>query len=67
MPHDYLDDRAANFKLMNDIKSWWRKRGIVVHTWLEKAVDPTNGTNIWVIRSNIIQDCKNAGSRYVVG
>lgn len=67
MAHDYLDDRAANFKLMSDIKAWWKKRGVVVHTWLEKATDPTNGTTIWVIRSNIIQDCKHLGSRYVIG
>jgi hypothetical protein len=60
MKHDYLEDRIANVKLMNDIRSWWRKRGHTVKVWLEKANDPTNGTNIWVIRTNITQDMRNA-------
>jgi hypothetical protein len=64
--HDYLNDRAANYKLMADIKNWWRKRGYVVRVWLEKAIDPSNGTNIWVIRSNIVQTVTNARSGYSV-
>ena len=64
--HDYLSDRAANYKLMADIKNWWRKRGYEVRVWLEKAVDPTNGTTIWVIRSNIVQPVSNLRSNYVV-
>jgi hypothetical protein len=64
--HDYLGDRAANFKLMADIKNWWRKRGYDVRVWLEKAIDPTNGTTIWVIRTNIVQSVSNARSNYVV-
>jgi hypothetical protein len=64
--HDYLGDRAANFKLMADIKNWWRKRGYNVRVWLEKAIDPTNGTTIWVIRTNIVQSVSNARSNYVV-
>lgn len=64
--HDYLGDRAANFKLMADIKNWWRKRGYNVRVWLEKAIDPTNGTTIWVIRTNIIQPVSKARSNYVV-
>ncbi len=47
--HDYLSDRAANYKLMSDIKNWWRKRGYQVKVWLERGIDPTNGTNIHVI------------------
>lgn len=63
--HDYLSDRAANYKLMADIKNWWRKRGYVVKVWLERAIDPTNGTFIYVIRTNIIQNVDNARTRYV--
>lgn len=62
MKHDYLEDRIANVKLMNDIRSWWQKRGHRVKVWLEKAKDPTNGTNIWVIRTNIVQDVRNVPS-----
>jgi hypothetical protein len=64
--HDYLSDRAANYKLMADIRNWWRKRGYNVKVWLEKAVDPTNGTTIWVIRSNIVQPVSKLRSNYVV-
>lgn len=64
--HDYLSDRAANYKLMADIKNWWRKRGYEVRVWLEKAVDPSNGTTIWVIRSNIVQPVSKLRSNYVV-
>jgi hypothetical protein len=64
--HDYLSDRAANYKLMADIKNWWRKRGYEVRVWLEKAVDPTNGTVIWVIRSNIVQPVSKLRSNHVV-
>jgi len=63
--HDYLVDRAANYKLMSDIKNWWRKRGYEVKVWMERAIDPTNGTNIHVIRTNIHQDVANARTRYV--
>ncbi len=66
MKHDYLSDKAANYYLMEQIRSWWRKRGIMVKVWLEKANDPTNGTAIHVIRTNIIQDCNNIRSRYIV-
>jgi hypothetical protein len=64
--HDYLSDRAANYKLMADIRNWWRKRGYEVRVWLEKAVDPTNGTAIWVIRSNIVQPVSKLRSNHVV-
>ena len=64
--HDYLSDRAANYKLMADIRNWWRKRGYNVNVWLEKAVDPSNGTTIWVIRSNIVQPVSKLRSNYVV-
>ena len=64
--HDYLADRAANYKLMADIRNWWRKRGYVVKVWLEKAIDPSNVTNIWVIRTNIVQSVSNARSGYSV-
>lgn len=66
MRHDYLSDRAANFKLMADIKTWWKRRGYHVNAWLEKAVDPTNGTVIWVIRTNITQSIANLRNRYIV-
>ena len=60
--HDYLADRAANYKLMADIRNWWRKRGYVVKVWLEKAIDPSNGTNIWVNLNDIavpdLGDCQ---------
>jgi len=64
--YDYLADRAANYKLMADIRNWWRKRGYVVKVWLEKANDPSNGTNIWGIRTNIVQSVSNARSGYSV-
>jgi hypothetical protein len=64
--HDYLSDRAANYKLMADIKNWWRKRGYIVRVWLEKAIDPSNGTTIFVIRSNIVQPVRNARNSYYV-
>jgi hypothetical protein len=64
--HDYLSDRAANYKLMADIKNWWRKRGYIVRVWLEKAIDPSNGTAIFVIRSNIVQPVRNARNSYIV-
>jgi hypothetical protein len=62
--HDYLADKAANYKLMSDIKGWWSKRGYAVSVWLERAVDPSNGTNIYVIRTNIVQPVANARNRY---
>ncbi len=64
--HDYLSDRAANYKLMADIRNWWRKRGYTVKAWLEKAIDPSNGTNIWVIRTNIVQPTSKVRSGYCV-
>lgn len=64
MAHDYLDDRVANYRLMQNIRAWWRKRGFVVHVWLEKAKDPTNNTTIYVIRTDIKQNCAHAGTRY---
>ncbi len=66
MPHDYLSDKAANYKLMEDIRSWWRKRGVVVKVWLEKAIDPTTSSTIHVIRTNIVQDCTNLKGHYIV-
>jgi hypothetical protein len=33
--HDYLSDRAANYKLMQDIRNWWSRRGQTVRVWLE--------------------------------
>ena len=66
MRHDYLSDRAANYRLMQQIVSWWRKRGFVVRAWLEKSTDRSNGTIIWVIRTNIKQDATNVNPRYTV-
>jgi hypothetical protein len=54
--HDYLSDRAANYKLMQDIRNWWSRRGQTVRVWLEKANDPSNGTVMWVIRTDLRQD-----------
>jgi hypothetical protein len=65
--HDYLGDRAANFRLMQQIVEWWRKRGFVVRAWLEKANASGNGATIWVIRTNITQDASNVNPRYTVG
>jgi hypothetical protein len=65
--HDYLTDRAANYRLIQQIVSWWRKRGFVVRAWLEKSGDPSNGGVIWVIRTNIVQDASNVKPRYTVG
>lgn len=66
MKPDYLEDRAANFKLMQNIRSWWVKRGYPVHVWLEKANDPTNNTIIWVIRTNITQNVEHLKGTYHV-
>jgi hypothetical protein len=63
--HDYLGDRAANYKLMADIKGWWKKRGHTVKVWLEKGTDPSNGTIIHVIRTNIVQNVADARNKYV--
>lgn len=63
--HDYLSDRAANYKLMNDIKNWWQKRGYSVKVWLEKGNSPSNGANIYVIRTDIMQSVNTARSGYV--
>lgn len=64
--HDYLGDRAANYKLMSDIKNWWHRRGYVVKVWLEKAIDPTSGSAIHVIRTDIKQSIPNARKGYYV-
>jgi hypothetical protein len=50
---------------MSDIKNWWLKRGFVVKAWLERGIDPSNGTSIHVIRTNIVQNVDNARTRYV--
>lgn len=63
--HDYLSDRAANYKLVADIKGWWKKRGHEVKVWIEKGIDPSKGTTIYVIRSNIVQNVADARNRYV--
>lgn len=60
MTHDYLSDRMANFKLMSDIKNWWRKRGYIVRVWLEKSADPNGGITIYTIRTNIPQSIATA-------
>lgn len=66
MKHDYLADRAANFRLMQLIRTFWSKRGHAVNVWLEKGIDPTSGSTIWVIRSNIQQNTGNIVKGYVV-
>jgi hypothetical protein len=67
MTHDYLEDRAANFKLMNDIKTWWKKRGHNVHVYLATERDPQGGGNIHVIRTRIPQSVAVAQTGYMVG
>lgn len=64
MPHDYLADRAANYRLMQNIREWWKRRGFIVNVWLEKANSPQDNSVIWVIRTNITQNVKHAGTRY---
>lgn len=66
MQHDYLEDRAANFRLIQLIRTWWARRGYVVKVWMEKSHDPTKGTPIWVIRTNITQNTNNINQGYVV-
>lgn len=66
MRHDYLADRAANYRLMQLIQAWWAKRGYRVRVWLERATDPTNGTHIWVIRSSVTQPVHNLNPKYMV-
>lgn len=63
---DYLGNRADNFKLINTIQQWWAKRGFTVRAWTEKAVDPTNNTTIWVLRTNIKQDATAIRPNYTV-
>lgn len=63
---DYLSDKTANFKLMNDIKAWWRRRGVIVRVWLERVGDPQGSGQIYVIRSNIVQNVATARSGLVV-
>jgi hypothetical protein len=65
--HDYLGDRAANFRLIQQIVAWWRKRGFEVRAWLEKGTAGSNGATIWVIRTNIKQDARNVNPRYTIG
>ena len=64
--HDYLDDKAANYRLMQNIREFWRKRGYNVRVWLERAKDPQGGGNIFVIRTNVVQHVENAKSGYTV-
>ncbi len=64
--HDYLGDKAANYKLMQDIINWWAKRGYTVKAWLEKSVSPVSGHTIWMVRTNIVQDVKSLEKKHVV-
>lgn len=66
MAHDYLADRAANYRLMQNIRDWWKRRGFVVNVWLEKSNSPQDGSVIWVIRTNITQNIAHAGTRYSI-
>lgn len=66
MAHDYLSDRAANYRLMQNIRDWWKRRGFVVNVWLEKSNSPQDGSVIWVIRTNITQNITHAGTRYSI-
>lgn len=65
--HDYLSDRTANYKLMQDIRAWWLRRGRTVRVWMEKANDPSNGTVIWVIRTDLQQNVNAAKRGHAVG
>lgn len=64
--HDYLDDKAANYRLMQNIREWWRKRGYNVRVWLEKVKDPQGGGNIFVIRTDAVQNVENAKRGYAI-
>lgn len=61
---DYLGDKAANFKLINLITTYWRKRGFRVRAWVEKANDPSNGSTIFVLRTDIKQDMTKIDPTY---
>jgi hypothetical protein len=63
---DYLGNRADNMKLINTIQQWWAKRGFTVRAWTEKAIDPTNNTVIWVLRTSAQQDATNIRRNYTV-
>ncbi len=64
--NDYLSDKAANYKLIADIKAWWAKRGYQVNCWIEKIQSPVSGHTTFIVRTNITQDVKNAERGYVV-
>lgn len=63
---DYLDDKAANYRLMQDIRDWWKKRGHNVRVWIEREKDPQGSGCIYVIRTNIKQNVETAYSGYSV-
>jgi hypothetical protein len=62
--HDYLEDKAANYRLMQQIREWWKKRGHNVRVWLEKEKDPQGGGSIYVVKTNIQQNVENLRSGY---
>lgn len=64
--HDYLGDKAANYRLMQLVREWWKKRGHNVRVWLEREKDPQGGGSIYVIRTNVVQNVENAKSGYAV-
>ena len=63
---DYLSDKAANYRLMQDIREWWKKRGHNVRVWLAKERDPQGAGYIYVIKTDINQSVENCYSGYSV-
>lgn len=57
--HDYLDDKAANYRLCQTIRDWWHKRGHRVRVRLEKVKDPQGSGSIFVVRVDAPQHVRN--------
>lgn len=66
MSLDYLSDKMASHKLARTIMKFWSGRGHIVKAWTEKATDPSNGTFIWVVRTNIEQDASKISPNYTI-
>ena len=62
--YDYLGDKAANFRLINMITTYWRKRGFHVKAWVERGNDSSNGAAIFVVRTDIRQDVTKIDPTY---
>ena len=67
MSHDYLGDRLATLKLVENIRRWWQRHGIVVKVWIEKVPNPQDGRSIYVVRTALQQDLAQARLGNIVG